>query len=119
MFHAMKKSQQKQKKEKFDFNHPSKKSKWKENRKDSQTVISRYKPIELNKPLSYIFTMTKGDKNFPIFYKTRTPAETKKGRSYCAYHKVNGHGIDDCNALAKIVRNLIKAGFLREFAKKD
>ena len=90
---------------KLSHDRPNKKLK---DRKDSRMVAPESNSIELNKPLSYIFTMTKDNENIAVSYKTRTPMEPSMGGDYCAYHKVNGHETDNCNVLAKIVQKLTK-----------
>jgi len=51
--------------------------------------------VTLNKPLSYIYAMTKEKVNFPTSFKAETNPETRRRSNYYAYNQTNGHKMDE------------------------
>jgi len=73
--------------------------------------------VALNKPLSYIYAMTKEKINYPTSFKAKTNPEPRRGTEYCAYHQTNGHKTDEFRVLAGIIQKLIREGHLKEYIK--
>ncbi|XP_031286764.1 uncharacterized protein LOC116145447 [Pistacia vera] len=45
----------------------------------------------------------------------KNPPSARKSKTYCRYHRDNGHHVDECQALKQAIEDLIKQGHFKEY----